>query len=336
MTPPGEGTGPRAGVGDHLQDLLIRGVEVGVSALPEALVDGVGAALGWVAGSVLRIRRRVVEANLRQAFPARDDRWIRRQAAAFYRHLGREGVSLLRMRRMHPQAILERTLVEGLEVVADPVSQGRGVVLLTGHLGNWEAGGAAVAVRGLPLDAVVRPQNNPLFDARINRTREALGIRVVPRGGSTRTLLRSLRQGRVVALAADQNVLTGGVFVDFFGRPAATARGPAILSERTGAAMVFATALRLPGTPARYRVHFEALESPAPRGAGPGGNTPGEGPGVDPDAGTRELLRRYLAALEEAIARAPEQYLWAHKRWKTRPPPAEGGEEQGPAGTVPP
>jgi Kdo2-lipid IVA lauroyltransferase/acyltransferase len=310
---------PRTRLGHRLQDLLIRGVEGTVRLLPEGIASGVGAALGRLAGGVFRIRRGVVEGNLRQAFPDRDEGWIRRVAAASYGHLGREGVALLRMGKLGAREVWERTQVEGIEHLREPLSRDRGVILLTGHLGNWEIGGAAMAVREIPIDVVAKRQNNPLFDARLNRTRERLGMRVIDRDGGTKRILRSLAGGRVVALVADQNVLHAGVFVDFFGRPAATARGPALLAQRTGASVVFASAIRVPGKRARYRIRLQPLAPPT---------------GDDPEAMARDLLRRYLAALEADIRLAPEQYLWAHKRWKTRPAP-DASQEQPSPGAVP-
>lgn len=296
-------------LGDRIQDFMIRAMEGAVRLLPEPWVVALGGALGGVAGGVLRLRRRVVEENLTRAFPERDAAWIRKTAGASYRHLGKEAVALLRMGALGPRQVWERTEVDGIHHLREPLARGQGVILLTGHLGNWEVGGASLAVREIPLDVVARRQNNPLFNARLNRTREALGMRVVDRSGSTKTLLRALRSGRAVALVADQNVLTGGVFVDFFGVPAATARGPALLAQRAGAAVVFATALRLPGLRSRYHVALRPLDPPPP--------------GLEAEAATRDLLRRYLSALEEAIGQAPAQYLWAHKRWKTRPEAAE-------------
>jgi KDO2-lipid IV(A) lauroyltransferase len=298
------------------EDLLIRGVEVTVRWLPESWALALGTLLGTVVGDVLRIRRRVVVANLRRAFPERDTRWIKQVASGFYRHLGSEGVILLRLGGMSPEEILARTQVEGLEHITKPLSNGQGVIILSGHLGNWEMGGAAMAVRGIPMDGVAKRQNNPRFNERINRMRERNGMRVVERSeANTRLLLKSLRMGRAVVLVADQNVRQGGLFVDFFGIPASTARGPELLAQRTGAAVVFTAAIREPGSPARYRLRVHPLAT-------------------DVEAG---VLRLYLALLEDEIRAAPTQYLWAHKRWKTRPPPAELAvdSERGAPSTVP-
>lgn len=298
------------------QDLLIRSVELAVRRLPESWAHALGVGLGALAGDLFRVRRGVVTANLRRAFPERGDRWINATASAFYRHLGGEGVALLRLGGMSRAEILERTEVEGLEHITGPQAEGRGVIVLSGHMGNWEMGGAAVAVRGIPIDGVAKRQNNPLFNARINQVRENVGMRVVERSeANTRILLRSLRNGRALALVADQNVLEGGVFVDFFGTPASTARGPELLAKRTGAAVVFTAAIREPGIPARYRLRIRPLDS-------------------DTEAG---VLRPYLQLLEDEIRQAPAQYLWAHKRWKTRPShiDPQADSERGAPSTVP-
>lgn len=273
-------------------------------ALPEGAALALGSGIGWFAGSVLRIRRRVVDENLSRAFPDREAPWRRSVAVGAYRHLGRQGVILLRLARMGADAVRERTEVEGLEQVKEALSRGRGVVFATGHLGNWEIGGASVTVRDLPLAVVARRQKNPLFDAHISRTRAALGMRVIYRADALREGIRTLRAGGAIALVADQNARAGGVFVDFFGVPASTARGPAVLALRTGSLMVLAGATALPDDPGRYRVRLHPLSPPDT------GN---------PDEDVRLLTRAYMGTLEEMIREAPEQYFWLHRRWKTRP-----------------
>ncbi len=290
--------------GHRFEYALIRAVAWLARRLPESWAQAMGTCLGWLAGSVLRIRRRVVEENLARAFPDRGADWIRSTAAASFRHLGREGIALLRLADLRPEQIRERSDVEGVEWVADPLSRGQGVVIVTGHLGNWEIGGAILAARGVPLDVVAQRQSNPLFDRMLNATREGLGMTVIPRGEATRRVLRSLRVPKAVALVADQNVRSGGAFVEFFGIPASTARGPALLAERAGAAVVLAIVRRLPGVPVRYRFTLTSLPAPDAE---------------DPETRTGQLLRSYLAGLEDGIRSAPEQYFWAHRRWKTRP-----------------
>jgi Kdo2-lipid IVA lauroyltransferase/acyltransferase len=291
----------------------VRSVSAVLRLLPEPVALGLGWTLGWFVGSVLRIRRRVVRQNLELAFPGRDAAWRRRVASRVFPHIGREAITLMRLDRWTPRELEARTSMEGFDELREAMDEGRGALVLTGHLGNWEIGGGAVAARGIPLDVVAQRQKNPRVNERLQRTRERLGMSVIYRKQAPRDVLRSLRAGRAVAMVADQNVRTGGLFVDFFGVPASTARGPGLFALRTGTPVFVASAIRLPGGRARYRVRFRRLDP---------------GPADQGEAAIRSLTRRYLEALEAAVLEAPEQYFWPHRRWKTRPEgrDAEGGD----------
>jgi KDO2-lipid IV(A) lauroyltransferase len=270
--------------------------------------DRLAAALGRFASRRLGIRMDVVEEQLRRAFPDRDAAWVRATAEASYAHLGREGMALLRLSRQGPEEVRAVTEVIGLDAVREAVEAGTGAIIVTGHLGNWEIGGAAVAVRGIPIDVVARRQKNPHFDRLVNDARARLGMTVVRTGEATRAVLRSLRRGHAVALVADQDARRRGVFVEFFGRPASTHRGPAVLAIRSGAPVFMGTALRR--SDGGYTVRLEPVPVPD---------------GDDPEERADRLTARLAAALEAAVRQDPAQYLWQHRRWKTEPP-AEGVE----------
>jgi Kdo2-lipid IVA lauroyltransferase/acyltransferase len=298
----------------RLQDGTVAAVAFLLRIVPEVVAQGLGWGLGWLAGSVLRVRRRVVDENLARAFPRESKRWRRRVAARVFPHIGREAVTLLRLAGASPADIRSRTQVQGFDAVEEALAQGKGILFLTGHLGNWEIGGGGTSARGIPLDVVARTQRNPLIDARLNASRAQLGMEVIDRKEAPRKVLRALRKGRGVALVADQNVRRGDFFVEFFGTPASTARGPALFARRTGAPVFLAFPLRLPGWRARYRIRFQPLRVP-------------RGPEGDDEGFDRRLTRAYLAELEAEIRKAPEQYFWPHKRWKTRPS-REGDNEE--------
>lgn len=237
------------------------------------------------------------------AFPDRDEAWRREVARVCYRHLGRESVAMLRMSTLDREELVARTRVVGLEEVERALARGRGLVFVTGHLGNWEIGGAAVAARGVPLAAVALRQGNPLFDRDLVRTREELGLRVIYKIDAPRAVLRTLNAGGSVALVADQNPIRGGISVEFFGRPANTPRGPAVLALRTGAPVFLAVALRVHEEDVGYEVTFREV--------------PVEASG-DLEADVHALVQAYTSLLEDAIRDAPEQYFWHHRRWKKR------------------
>ncbi len=286
---------------EHLGYRLALGI---LGVLPEGMALRIGAGLGWMVGTVLRIRWRVVLDHLRLAFPDRTEAWRRSLARASFRHLGRESLATFLLGRMTREEVLERTEVQGLDALREAVEGGRGAVVITAHFGNWEVAGAALALRGIPLDVVVQRQRNPLFNRHINGTRERLGMVVIPRNAAPREVLRSLRRGRAVAIVGDQNVRRGGVFVDFFGRKASTARGAAVFALRTGCAVFLGVNRNRGGYPLRYLAEVKPVDF-APTG--------------DMEEDVLRLTEIYTRYLEGEIRRTPEQYFWQHRRWKTRP-----------------
>lgn len=282
--------------------------------VPEFVAVRLGTLLGRIAGSVFRIRRNEVDEHLALVFPEKDRRWRDRVARESYGHFGREAVTLFRMTGWSPSKIEERVRIGGLEEIEGETERGRGVVLLTGHLGNWEVAGAALAARGLPLDVVGKGMSNRRFEADLFAARERLGMRVIEMSDAPKGVLRSLGRGRVTAIVGDQNAHRHGIFLPFFGRMAATPRGPALFALRTGAPVFVGFAFREAGPDQRYLLRLERLDH----------ETTG-----DVERDIRRLMLAYHERLEAAIRAAPEQYLWQHKRWKTRPPEEPEEQESG-------
>jgi KDO2-lipid IV(A) lauroyltransferase len=292
-----------------------------LGVLPERAALAVGSLLGWCAGGVFRIRRRVVDENLLRAFPDRDDAWRRRVARASYRHLGREAVATLRFSRQSAADVIARTEVHGFDQLERAVVSGPGAIVVTGHLGNWEMGGAALAARGIPVDAVAVRQRNRLFDADLMESRTRLGMRVIRRGTAARDVFESLRERRCPALVADQDAPRRGLFVDFFGVPASTARGPAVFSLRSGAPIFLGVALAVPGKRHHYRIelHEVAFEPQGDLGR---------------DVG--RLTAAHTLLLERWVRTAPHQYFWQHQRWKRSPGGGHAARSEGAEATAHP
>ena len=269
-----------------------------------------GERLGALGYRPLGIRRGVVERQVAAAFPEKSPDEVLRIARGAYEHLGRTVIETAMMARLGQAEILD--LFEGaddFELVEQALAGGRGCIFVTGHLGNWELGGAYLAARGVPLDVIVRRMQNPLFDRYINETRTRLGMQVVYDAEAVRRTPRSLRENRAIAFLADQGVKgLASTFVPFFGRPAKTPRGPAVFALRMNVPTVFAVPLRQPS--GRYRMSFERI------------------PVVETGERDRDvdaIVASYTAVLERWVRRAPEQYLWHHRRWRRQPPdtPAE-------------
>lgn len=280
--------------------------------VPEGVARRAGASVGWLAARVGRPRWGTVTKQLRIAFPDADESWLRDIARRSYSHLGAEAVSMFRLGRMGSQAIRDRTELTSQDFLERSFRKGRGLMFVSGHLGNWEIGAAAVAARGYPVDVVVARQRNPFFDAYLTGARERLGMQVIPRGEARPGVLASLRAGRVVGIMGDQDARRAGIFVDFFGRPAATARGPAVLALRAGAEMATLFAVRLPDRKLRYRVFIEPVAlRPGRRGRRDGGMA----------AEVASVTQAFTSRLEARVREHPGQYFWLHRRWKTAPPP---------------
>ena len=265
----------------------------------------IGAQIGALGYRPLGIRRGVVERQIAAAFPGLDGGDVKRIARASYEHLGRTSIEAALLARLERDAVLD--LFEGVDewnLVEEALSHGRGLIFVTGHLGNWELGGAYIAARGVPLDAIARRMSNPLFDRYLTETRSRIGMVVVHDAEAVRRTPRSLRDNRAVAFLSDQGVMgLASTFVPFFGRPAKTPRGPAVFALRLRVPVVFGTAVRQPS--GKYRLVFESI--------------PVEDTG-DRDRDVDAIVARYTATLERWVRRYPEQYFWHHRRWRRQPP----------------
>lgn len=285
-----------ARAGEVVADLDLRGFEAGVASLSETAARRVGRGVALIAHRGLRIRRATVERQIADSFPDRDAAWVRSTARACYRHFGEEIAALARptprrvarlLARAHDPAGLyarHRHLFE----------DGRGAIVVTGHIGNWELAGAYLVRSGVPVTAVVRRQRGAV-ERRFQRIRRAMGLDIVYHGEPSRSLVRALRAGRTLTLVADQHAARGGIPIPFLGRPAATFRGPARLSIACRVPLFFGALLR---DGPDYRVSLERLD--------------GRNDGLDDIA----LTRSWVAALEALVHRHPEQYFWFHRRWK--------------------
>jgi KDO2-lipid IV(A) lauroyltransferase len=264
-----------------------------------------GERLGSLGYRPLGIRKRVVERQIAAAFPDLRRVAVTRLARESYRHLGRTFIETALLNSLGKDGLQKLVeTVEGWEEIEEVMAKGKGAVLVTGHIGNWELAGAYVAARGVPLDAIVRGMANPLFDAYLNNTREAIGMTIVHDSEAVRRTPRSLRAGRAVAFVADQGVMgLASTFVPFFGRPAKTPRGAAVFALRFNVPVVFVVALRQPN--GRYRIVVERIEAPQTG---------------DRDRDVDAIVARFTQHLEKWVRAVPAQYFWQHRRWRRQPP----------------
>jgi len=260
--------------------------------------------IGTLFYSPLGIRRRVAERQIAAAFPEFSSREVQRVARESYRHLGRVAAEVALFSRLDGTGILEHlSAIDGLDLFEKQRAEGRGAIVLTGHVGNWEIGGAAVAASGIPIDVVVRLMGNPIFDEYLTETRARLGMTVVRDRDAVRHTARALRDGHVMAFLIDQSGLhIASSFVSFFGRPAKTPRGPAVLALRLNVPIFFGVSIRQ--SDGRYHVSIREIVT--------------EHTG-DTDRDVDAILNAYSRLLEQYVRASPEQYFWQHRRWKRQP-----------------
>jgi KDO2-lipid IV(A) lauroyltransferase len=226
---------------------------------------------------------------------------------AMFRGTGRNLVDLFRLGDARTRReVVEAVRFRGLEHLDAALAGGRGVVLLSAHLGNWEVLAAALAARGYPLSVVVQDLFDRRSDRLLNRWRRECGIRVLRQRGGLHAAARALRRGEVLGTLVDQDGGGPAIFEPFFGRPARTAVGPFRLARRLGAELV----------PVWIAMDEDGVHHATVRPALPAPAT------TEPAAALRADVAEWHAILEEAIGAHPGQWVWHHRRWKTPPPAA--------------
>lgn len=269
--------------------------------LPPAVGLTVGRRLGDLLWWILPGRRRRALDNIRLSLGREmTPREVERLGRRSFQHLGMNLIEACRYFLRPTEVMLSQVHVEGVEHLRSAAAQGRGVLVLTAHYGNWELLAAAHGLTGLPLSIVIRPLDHPILDELAARFRRRSGAELIVKRQAVREVLQALRRGRMVGILLDQNATRAeGVFVPFFGVAASTSKGLAVLALRTDAPVVPVFLRRAPDGR-----HCMDVSPPLPRPAG-----------GDVVAYTALFNR----VIEAAIRRAPEQWLWMHARWRTRP-----------------
>lgn len=280
------------------------GIARAVAGLPPRAGRWLGTALGEAGYWLLVGRRRVAVENLTLAFgPDLDPRGRRALARANFRHLGTTAVECCRLFLGPRGDLVGRVRLEGTEHVRAALTEGRGVLYLTAHLGNWELLAAAHARTGFPASVVVRPLDNPFLERLVAGGRLRHHLRLISKREALAPVRAALSRGECVAILLDQDAGQDGVFAPFFGQLAATSRSLAILALKTGAPVVPGFIRRLPN--GEHQMRLEPVIPLVRTG------------NVRRDVEVNTA--RFTAAIERQIRAQPDQWFWVHRRWKTRP-----------------
>ena len=249
--------------------------------------------------------RRVGLFNLRLVFPEKSEKEIRKILFGLFQNLGRMVADFSHFPRINRGNIERLIIYDGFENYARAQSQGKGVLFLTAHFGNWELSSFAHGVYGYPCNYVVRQLDNPLIDSLIERYRSRSGGHAIEKTRFGAQALRAFKNGEAVGILMDQNMMPGeGEFVEFFGRPACTTTAPARLARRTGVPIVLGLVI-WDSKQKKYRLRFDSVEW------------------IKRENAEEEILANtanFTRLIEDYVRRYPDHWLWVHRRWKTRPP----------------
>jgi len=289
----------RSALRNSIEATLARAILWSLEATPIRIAEWLGASYARGLDRLLPRLRRVAYANLRFAYPDRDDEWRRKTVDGIYASIGRLLVAFARFPKIGKKEIGEWIGYEGFEHFERAIAQGKGVLFATAHLGNWELSAYAHGLLTAPMSVVVRPLDNPLIDQIVERRRALSGNTLLSKRDFARSILQALRRNEAVGILVDQNAsIENGAFVPFFGRVACANLTFARLAARSGAPVIPGFAIWR-SAEKRYVLRFY--------------------PPVEITGDATKDTARIQAAVENAIREYPDQWLWIHRRWKTRP-----------------
>lgn len=290
---------------ERLQFALVWFLLKFVGILPRPLARAFTVGVVRILFALLPKLRKTALFNLRLAFPDWSETRRHDVIRAMTRSLGWMAAEFARFPRYTKETIADTIVLDGHENFLAGLHRGNGVLFLTGHIGAWELSSFAHALYGYPLHYMARPLDHPRVDALVNRYRGLSGNQPIFKNESARAMLKILKEGGTIGILADQNTMREeGVFVDFFGTPACTTTGLARVALHTGAAVV-------PGYAVwdeqldKYRLRFEPPLELIRTG--------------DTERDVAASTQLFARALEKVIRKYPEQWVWIHARWKTRP-----------------
>ena len=277
----------------------------GLGLLPRRLARSLAVAVTRILYVLLPRLRKTADVNLRIAFPDWSDAQRESVIARMLRNLGWMAAEFARLPKYTKQNIEQIVVLDAHENFLEGQRRGKGVLYLTGHIGAWELSSFAHALYGFPLQYMARPIENKRIDALVNAYRSLSGNQPIFKNESARTMLKILKDAGTIGILADQNTMPEeSVFVDFFGKPASTTTGIARLALHTDAAVVPGYAV-WDESLQKYRLRFETPVELIRTG--------------DAERDVLENTQKFAKVLEEIIRRYPDQWIWVHGRWNTRP-----------------
>lgn len=283
---------------------LVKFITKLIARMPLSAALAIGGALGWFYGSVIRYHRRDALEALRRSFPEKSEQEIQSITNRMYRNLGMNQFELLRLAGGNLDETNSRITVVGREIVDQALQRGKGVMIMSAHFGNWDFLPMFSVKKGnYPVTIISKAIKNRAINGLWMQMRKQVGVNIIPNHNSAREALRVLRRNELLGFILDQNrPRDAGIFVDFFGRSACTTPGLAMLSAQVQAPVVPVFIHRTADGKHLLQA-FPILEPPPDR---------------EPET-IRKATQEYTRIIEDQVRLHPEQWIWLHRRWKTRP-----------------
>jgi KDO2-lipid IV(A) lauroyltransferase len=284
---------------NRLEAAVARSILLSLEYLPRSLSQRLGLLYAGILDHAVPRFRRTAQRNLSIAYPESGAAWQTRMIDGLFESLGRALSVFAKLPHINKSNVRDWIRYEGFEHFEAALRRGKGVLFATAHLGNWELSAFSHALLTAPMSVVVRPLDNPIIDALVAERRSLSGNTMLSKRDFARSLLQALRKNQAVGILVDQNTSAdSGVFVPFFGIPACTSTTFARLAARSGAAVIPGFAVWNPAE-RRYVLRFY--------------------PVLTMTGDEVEDTARIQASIETAVRDYPDQWLWIHRRWKTRP-----------------
>ena len=250
---------------------------------------------------VIPIRKKTVLENLHNAFPDYDEKKLKSIAFGSYKSFAIALAEILYIPAMSREDIEKQVDCNNLELIREKYEENNGVILLSAHFGNWEFMATSLAAQlNIPISVVIKPQRNPYVTNWMNKARTKWNNEIVPLGISIRQTYQTLKDKKVVAMVADQRGPEESIKINFFGRDLSVLTGPAVLSLKTGAPVLYGISVR------QDDYSYKSVMTEISKENLPESN----------EEKIKELSQRHMSYLEGFIRKYPEQWLWMHKRWK--------------------
>ena len=289
----------------RIEYIIVKFLIAILNPLPLAISLRFGNVIGFLAFSVLRIRRRVTLVNLKKSFGDKyTDREYNRIGLRSYIIFARSMIEFGLYPKIKKIGASKLIAIKNYEPLDEHLKTGKGAVMVSGHFGNLELVGIGMTLRDWPIDFLVGKQHNPLVNDLINKNRALFGVGLVEIGVSAREVFKLLQKGRWVAMLSDQDARQSGTIVNFLGRPASTPKGAAAFALRTGCPIFVAMLVR-EGL-GKYTTYFEGPVTIEHSG--------------DKEEDIQKLTQAFTDIIEKYIIKYPDHYFWMHKRWKTTCP----------------